>query len=63
MRAQQSWRAVADLLASRMANHAHCAAHPKRDADVQNCPFCADRDAYLKWQDKKRSASGGVVDG
>lgn len=37
------WKAIADALAARLANHAFCEDHPNEgDADPRNCPFCHD---------------------
>ena len=46
-------RAAAEVLAERMANHAHCDEHPTSRANPQ-CPYCQDRAAYSTWL-----ASGG----
>jgi hypothetical protein len=36
-----------------MENHSFCEAHPSiEDADVENCPFCDDRAAYLEFVKK-----------
>jgi hypothetical protein len=47
-----TWHEIADQLAWRMQYHARCDAHPEREADPDNCPFCADRAAYRAWQTK-----------
>lgn len=47
-----SWQAVATALAARMRDHAHCAEHSLDKADLERCPWCADRAAYRIWQQK-----------
>jgi hypothetical protein len=49
-----SWRAIAELLAERLAVHAFCPQHSLSDAEP-DCPFCADRAAYWKYL-----AAGGL---
>lgn len=43
-----AWRAMADRLAMRLANHAHCGKHPE-SAPRDDCPFCEDRAVYLAY--------------
>lgn len=59
------WQVIAERLASRLANHAHCDEHrsgnPGRD-----CPSCDDRAAYEEWlaaggRDHRLYASGRSV--
>jgi hypothetical protein len=40
-----NWKAVAEALAGRLANHADCGTHRRRNPDP-SCPFCRDRAAY-----------------
>jgi hypothetical protein len=52
-RAPGTWQQVASALAARLARRAKCNRHPNpEDGDPDVCPFCADRDAYLRWQAK-----------
>jgi hypothetical protein len=48
VRERNAARRTRDRLAEQMASHAHCDDHPTSAADV-NCPFCADRSAYLAY--------------
>lgn len=73
MSREPSWREVARVLAERMevaAGHAGAAdphdtrghtgcSHSVAQADPDNCPFCADRDAFLLYQRKLRSVATG----
>jgi hypothetical protein len=51
---EPSWQTVARILAERMENHAHCAFHSLTRAVPDDCPFCADREAYRIWTAKAR---------
>lgn len=53
-----TWREIANDLGARMANHAYCDTHPLAQADPDNCPFCDDRRAYLRWLKKKTELEG-----
>lgn len=55
-RQQPSWERVARVLGERMHHHAVCEEHPLETADEQ-CPFCADRAAYLMFRRKKDKAT------
>ena len=54
------WREVARQLANRLGYQAALAgtadgcAHSLAYADPRNCPFCADRAAFLMWQRRER---------
>lgn len=69
---QPSWRTVADALAKRLYHHATAAGtavetygmgevngcfHTVQEADLEHCPFCADRAAYLLYLMKKRTTT------
>lgn len=47
--ANTDWRAIADVLAQRMHNHAYCNQHPAAKPEP-GCPFCEDRLAYGQFQ-------------
>lgn len=49
----ESWHAIAKALADRMQYHAYCYAHKTPMPD--DCPFCADREAYERYQNKVKS--------
>lgn len=58
-------RAVAERLASRMANHAYCEEHLE-DRPESGCPSCQDRSVYAAWlaaggQDYRWEPSGQAV--
>lgn len=48
----ESWQQLAHALGARMVHHAYCGDHPLAEAVPDDCPFCADRDAYLRYQRK-----------
>jgi len=50
-----SWKTVALLLGARMKNHAYC---PERHKPLRpdECPFCADLEAYLRFKAKAASS-------
>lgn len=56
-RRDESWRSVSFALARRLSHAAgdySCNAHSVSEADVERCPFCADRDAYRRFVAKAR---------
>lgn len=56
---QPTWREVAVRLGERMRHHSYCPEHPEAESDSDNCPFCADREAFAQYIVKKRSTSPG----
>ena len=59
----QEWRAIADLLASRLIHHAYCDEHAEVTED---CPFCDDIAAFVAYQKaggtmRARSVSGPTI--
>jgi hypothetical protein len=51
----ETWEAIAHLLGSRMRHQANnCPEDHIADRDAPNCPFCADRVAYLRYLAKCR---------
>lgn len=41
---------AARVMAERLQHQAVCKVHPEAEANVDDCPFCADRHAYRLWQ-------------
>ena len=55
-----TWREIARQLAERLEHQAALAGtgdgctHSLNEADPDNCPFCADRAAFLRWQRREQ---------